>query len=258
MLPCCIFSYREDSYEVVLAARSAAMAGLFPVFIVDDENKPISKESRTQLESEGHVVISRSFDRSFGLRGIVALTEVLRTYQWIMTKTGASHIVKLDSDTVLIRSNAIMEAREEDYDLLAWGSLNYAMHGTAYLISNKLVSTILEFINRWKGIPGYANKDVPEDLAIYWMSRLMQGQGIKSKVSVVANGGKLGYLWAWEEPSDFFHKRAEHFDSISFGNRIDSSGIRISKIESYMVMSSFMDFISKWQIPTSSGLQLVV
>lgn len=251
-IPCCIFSYREDSYEVVLAARSASMAGLFPVFVVEDAAKPLSKEARHHLEEENAVVVTSDFPRPGNLRGIECINGMLQIYRKIFEKTGATHLVKLDSDTVLTSGDSLRSAT--GYDLFGWSSPKYSFHGSTYLISSNLTEEILAFIKRWQGIPGYNNVNCPEDLGIYRMAVLLH-----SKVGINAfdQAGGFGAFWQYQSPQDFFKIYFERFASISFGNRLDPDGNKVSKVESYMIMSSFMAHLSKWQSPTSSGSLLV-
>ncbi len=76
-------------------------------------------------------------------------------------------------------------------------------------------------------------------------------------VSAFDQAGGFGAFWAYQEPAEFFPIYAERFASISFGNRKNPEGSIISKVEAYMVMSSFLNYLRKWQqMNTFSGLQL--
>ena len=254
--PCCIFTYHEDSNEAVLAARAASMAGLFPVFVVEDLAKPISKDARQALEEINAIVIATEFPRPGNLRGIECISGMLQVFDRILRKTGATHLTKIDSDTILTSGSSIRFAVQKDYRLFGWSSPEYDFHGSTYVISKRHVEEMLGFINRWKGIPGLPNASVPEDIGIFRMALLMDSTELG--VSAYDESGGFGSFWCFQPKTEFFPIYRKRFQSVSFGNRKDMDGKKVSRVESYLAMSDFVNFLEKWPTRSSSDLQLAV
>lgn len=254
--PCCIFSYREDSDDAVLSARSALLAGLFPVFVVEEVARPISPDCREELENDGVIIVSTDFPRGQNLRGIDCVSGMLQVYDRILKKTGASHLVKLDSDTILNGSKFIRLAVQKDYRLFGWGSPEHQFHGNAYVISKRHVTDLLGFISKWKGLPGFDNRSVPEDLSIFHMAIIMESTEVG--ISQYDVDGGFGSFWCFQPKSTHFPVFAKKFESVSFGNRKDQSGVNVSRVESHRHMREFLEHIQSCQIPSSCGSLLAV
>lgn len=254
--PCCIFSYREDSFEAVLAARSAKLAGLFPVFVVEDAEKSISIEARRKMEQDDVIVITSDFPRPGNLRGIHCIYGMLQIYRRIMQKTGARAVVKMDSDTILTGSGSITTAVLRKDLMFGWSSPKYDFHGSCYVISRKMVDETLAFIKRWQGIPGFSNLNAPEDLAIFRMAVLLDSMAVA--VSPYSKDGGFGGFWCWQDPVEYEPVYKARFESVSFGNRKTENGTPVSRVESYKAMESFLNHIERCQTHSSSDSRLAV
>jgi len=254
--PCCIFSYRDDSFEAVLAARSAQNAGLFPVFVVEDGSKPLCEKVKNDLSEMEVIVITSDFPRPGNLRGINCIYGMLQIFRRILRKTGATHLVKMDSDTILVSGDTIKLAAQKDPVLFGWSSPKYEFHGSTYLISDSLVEGMIRFISRWQGIPGLQNPSVAEDLAMFRMAVLFKGGDVL--VSKYDPDGGFGAFWCWQDPEKYHEIFSSRFQSVSFGNRKDERGTSISRVESYKAMEAFFQHVKSCRIPSSFGSLLAV
>lgn len=257
MIPCCIPSYREDSFETVLSARSARLAGFFPVFVLEQNDKPLNKQVRQHIEEDGGVIVQTDFPRGKNLNGINCLTGLHQSYLRIMDRCGTSHVFKMDADTLALSMRMTKIAADGDKDLFGWNSPMRSLYGASYLVSRELSQDIVDHIKRWKGIPGHDNARVEEDVALMWMAALTRPENVL--VSEYNAKGGFGAFWAFQDPDSHFPVYRDRFEMVNFGNRRDVNGNTVSKVEAYLTMESFLKYHERClQTPSSSGLRLVV
>ena len=215
MIPVVIFTFGPDGPAALLAARSAARAGLGPVFVEVDGVNPVSPEIVRDMEADGFNVSYTDFPTPFRLLGLDCFKGMLKSYFKIFTATGATHVFKLDSDTLVQDSHRIRDAVRDNVSAAASSNPDCHFYGCAMVVSRRLVYSIGTHIDRWDGMPGFANRDLCEDLAFGHMSdKLNLGETRRWEYDPAGS-----YLAGWQfnpAKTDLYKTR---FDVVTFGNR---------------------------------------
>lgn len=215
MTPVVIFTFGPDGPAALLAARSAARAGLGPVFIEVDGARPVSPEIVNDMEAEGFSVAYTDFPTPFRLLGLDCFKGMLKSYRKIFAATGTTHVFKLDSDTLVQDAGRIREAIRDNVSAAASSNPDCHFYGCAMVVSRRLVYSIGSHIERWGGMPGFANRDLCEDLAFGHMSDVLNlGETRRWQYSPTGS-----YLAGWQFNPDKTDLYKTCFDVVTFGNR---------------------------------------
>lgn len=215
MIPVVIFTFAGDGAAAMMAGKSAIAAGLGPVFIEIDGAKPLTPEMRAAMKRQGFRVRETMFPRNKGIRGIDCYRGLLGSYSYALRDTGASHVLKLDSDTLVFRADRIKQAVADDVAAASMRTDGYRFYGCAMVLSSRLVSGIAAHVQRWKGIPGHRNHDLSEDIATGDMADLLDIGEVRRWPFDPAGGYCAG--WRYDDtPPEVYRER---FDVVTFGNR---------------------------------------
>ena len=215
MIPVVIFTFADDGAAAMMAGKTALAAGLGPVFMEVDGAKPLTSEMRAAMKRQGFRVRETMFPRTKGIRGIDCYRGLLGSYSYAMRDTGASHVLKLDSDTLILRADRIKQAVADDVAAASMQTEDYRFYGCAMVLSFRLVHSIAAHVQRWKGLPGHRNRDVSEDLATGDMADLLELGEVRRWQFDPAGGYCAG--WQYDgKPAAIYRER---FDVVTFGNR---------------------------------------
>lgn len=215
MIPVAIFTFGPDGLAAQMAGRSALQAGLGPVFAEVDSANPVTPEMRRNMENSGFLVTDTVFPRPLNLRGLTCFRGLLSSYRRIFAVTGATHILKLDSDTLIQRAGRIKQAVADDVCAASWATESYHFYGCAMVVSKRLVEALEDHIIRWGGLPGFGADDMSEDLAVGHMADRL-GLGEVRRWNYDPAGGYLAG-WQFDDKKRSIYK--ERFDVVTFGNR---------------------------------------
>lgn len=215
MIPVVIFTFGNDGAAAMLAGRSALAAGLGPVFVEVDGKAPLTPEMRAAMKREGFRVRETMFPRNKGIRGIDCYRGLLGSYSYVLRESGASHLLKLDSDTLILRSDRIKQAVADDVAAASMRTEGYRFYGCAMVLSFRLVHSIAAHVQRWKGIPGHRNHDLSEDIATGDMADLLDIGEVRRWQFDPAGGYCAG--WRYDDTPAATYR--ERFDVVTFGNR---------------------------------------
>lgn len=215
MIPVVIFTFGPDGEAALLAAKSAARAGLGPVYIEVDGATPVAPEIAASMEAEGFAVSFTDFPTPFRLLGLDCFKGMLKSYRKIFAATGAAHIFKLDSDTLVQDAGRIREAVRDNVSAAASSNPACHFYGCAMVVSRRLIYSIGSHIDRWGGMPGFANRDLCEDLAFGHMSDVLDlGETRRWQYSPTGS-----YLAGWQFDPAKTELYKTCFDVVTFGNR---------------------------------------
>ena len=215
MIPVVIFTFGPDGPAALLAAKSAARAGLGPVFIEVDGVNPVSPGVVKDMEAEGFIVAHTDFPTPFRLLGLDCFKGMLKSYRKIFAATGATHVFKLDSDTLVQDAGRIRQAVADNVSAAASSNPDCHFYGCAMVVSRRLVYSIGSHIDRWGGMPGFANRDLCEDLAFGYMSDVLNlGETRRWQYSPTGS-----YLAGWQFNPAKTGLYKTCFDVVTFGNR---------------------------------------
>jgi hypothetical protein len=215
MIPVVIFTFGPDGLAALMAAESAAKAGLGPVFIEIDGKNPVTPEMEARMTRSGFRVSHTSFLTPNRLLGLDCFKGMLQSYRRIFGETGATHVFKLDSDTLVQDAGRIRRAVKADVSAAASSCPTCNFYGCAMVVSKRLTEAIGDHIIRWGGMPGFANKDLCEDLAFGHMSDKL-GLGETRRWEYNPTGS---YLAGWQFNPEKTELYKTNFDVVTFGNR---------------------------------------
>lgn len=215
MIPVVIFTFGPDGPAALLAAKSAARAGLGPVFVEVDGVNPVLPEIVRDMEADGFNVSYTDFPTPFRLLGLDCFKGMLESYRRIFATTGATHVFKLDSDTLVQDAGRIREAVRDNVSAAASSNPDCHFYGCAMVVSRRLAYSIGTYIDRWDGMPGFANRDLCEDLAFGHMSdKLNLGETRRWEYDPAGS-----YLAGWQFNPEKTALYKTKFDVVTFGNR---------------------------------------
>lgn len=212
-----IFTFSCDHACAVQASESAFDAGLGPVWVFEDGASPLPGETAALLRTAGCRVERTAFPRMSNLRGVEAFRGMLDCYDRVLKFTGASHVLKLDSDTMVVSAARINKAANDDVALAAMRSDRYPFFGMAMLLSRRLVDLIGDKVSGDGGIEGFDSRNFPEDIVTGTLATRFQCGEVRSWDYDPAGGFGAGY--AYSEAKVGLDEYARRFDVVTFGNR---------------------------------------
>lgn len=215
MIPVVIFTFGPDGLAALMAAESAKKVGLGPIYIEVDGKNPVTPEMFRNMQECGFRVGYTDFPTPFRLLGLDCFKGMLKSYRRIFAETGATHVFKLDSDTLVQDAGRIREAVRDDVSAAASSNPDCHFYGCAMVVSRRLTEAIEDHIERWGGMPGFANRDLCEDLAFGHMSDKL-GLGETRRWQYSPTGS---YLAGWQFNPKKTQLYKTNFDVVTFGNR---------------------------------------
>lgn len=215
MIPVVIFTFGPDGLAALMAAESAQRAGLGPIYIEVDGRNQVTDEMKANMQARGFKVSLTDFPTPFRLLGLDCFKGMLKSYRRVFAETGATHVFKLDSDTLVQDACRIRQAVEDNVSAAASTNPDCDFYGCAMVVSRRLVYSIGSHIERWGGMPGFANYDLCEDLAFGHMSDVLQlGETRRWPYSPAG-----AYLAGWQFSKEKTALYKSNFDVVTFGNR---------------------------------------
>lgn len=103
-IPACIFTYSGAALRLPWAVRGALHARLIPI-VCQDGAEPLPPQVLGWLESEGIEIRSTAFPRRGNLNGTDCAAGICLELAEACIRHQASHALKLDDDTVIVRTN---------------------------------------------------------------------------------------------------------------------------------------------------------
>jgi hypothetical protein len=217
MSPVVIFTFDADALAAAVAAASALRAGLGPVFVFEDMAKPVPDGLRREMTAAGCRVRGTAWPRVGNLRGLHTYLGLLDTYVQVFRETGASHLVRLDSDTYIVRPHRLRQAVADDVAAASLVSAGYGFYGCCCVLSARVVAATLAFVTRWGGVPGHDNASLGEDVATGHLARKLGLGEVREWHHCNEGGFCAGY--EYHRASVPLSEYAHRFDVITFGNR---------------------------------------
>jgi len=144
-IPACIFTYGGAALRLPWAVRGAMQAGLIPVVCMDSA-MPLPPHVLGWLASERVVFRATGFPRRGNLNGTDCAAGICQELADACARHGSTHALKLDDDTVIVRSERFMVPGDVAVGLSWPQAGRNAAFGMAY------------------ALPGYAAAHMAEDL----------------------------------------------------------------------------------------------
>lgn len=217
IIPVVIFTFSCDHACTVFAARSALDAGLGPVFIAVDAANPIPAATDAELRRFGCRVSETTFPRLGNIRGMDSMKGMLAFYTSVFEATGATHLVKLDPDTMILDAERLKQAAADDVACAAMSHGATPFYGMCMVVSSPLVHT-MGTIGRSAGqFAGFSNLNFYEDIVTGTMSQRLRLGETRQWPFDPAGGFGAGYLYV--QAKDSLATYAEKYDVVTFGNR---------------------------------------
>ncbi|QUE53062.1 hypothetical protein KBB96_09240 [Luteolibacter ambystomatis] len=119
ILPACIFTYAGGALVLPWTVRGALRAGLVPV-VCEDAASPLPGHVRGWLMHEGIDLVTTTFPRRGNLNGTDCAAGICRTLAETALRYGATHVLKLDDDTVVMDRRVFTRHRHARAVGLTW------------------------------------------------------------------------------------------------------------------------------------------
>jgi len=239
-IPVVIFTFEGDHACTVFAAKSVLAAGLGPVFIEVDGEKPLPAATTAALRAMGCQLRETTFKRNMNLRSLETFQGILDSYAYVFSVTGSRHLVKLDADTYVVKADLLREAVEDDVASAGMKHGTYPLYGFCYVASQRLVLALKDWIAEWGSFPGWGNSAIAEDRVLGTMSEKL-GLGESRRWVFDAEGGfGAGYLYSKAKKTLVEYSRM--FEVVTFGNRGLIPGEMSSCAKRDLVAGTMLDF----------------
>lgn len=135
-LPAVIFTYAGDAPALPWCVRGVQAAGLIPV-VAEDAAAPLPPITRGWLARGGVRVVSTRFPRRGNLNGTDCAAGICRTLAAAAAWAGAGHVIKLDTDTIIVRPAAWLASPEADMIALVDRGGRTGAFGCCYRLSRR-------------------------------------------------------------------------------------------------------------------------
>lgn len=242
MIPVCIFTFDKDAPAALLTARRAMALGFTRVYLEVDAAHPFPPELRKAAVAEGFHYRLTSFVRHKNLLGVECFRGLLESYRFVLRDSGAAHLLKLDSDTLINRTDRLFQAVRDDVVAAAHADTgrNYHFYGCCCLLSARLVEYMAGVVAAFGAVPGHRNGDMPEDKVTGELADA-SGMGEVRRWDLTLEGG-FAAGWKYHKatvPMAEYHRR---FDVVIFGNRCLLTGKDCEKRDK--VFQTMLEFTS--------------
>lgn len=200
--PVVIFTYTADSLLMLECVGALIDAGLKRVFIYEEAEKPLTAECKAALPPE--VIVRQSvFARGTNLNGHACIAGMARCYLDVLEETGHSHVIKIDSDTLVLDAFGTLLAVAEDVTYMAATHPERFAYGWYQLISRRLAEALLN--------PA-PEIDVREDVGTC-MTAFALGGDVRLKLIDTRGGLTYGYQYGTLAPEAYLA-----FETVTFGD----------------------------------------
>jgi hypothetical protein len=216
-IPVVIFTFSCDHACTVFAARSALDAGLGPVFVEVDAANPLPPATTDELRRLGCRVAETTFPRNGNIRGMESMKGLLASYLKVFEATGATHLVKLDADTMILDAGRLKQAAADDVSCAALSHGGTPFYGMCMVIASRLTHTMGTIARSSGQFAEFDNRNFYEDIVIGTMSQRLRLGETRQWPFDAAGGFGAGYLYT--RAKDSFEEYARKYDVITFGNR---------------------------------------
>ncbi len=238
MIPVVIFTFDCDAVAASIAADAAVTAGFGPIYVFEDAARPLPTSVRRGMENAGYRIRTTRWPRIGNLRGIDTYFGLLDSYIQVFRETSAAQIVRLDSDTYIVKGDRLKEAVFDDVAAASLVSNAYVFYGCCCVLSARLVAGISAFVTRWGGIPGHDSATLAEDTATGHRARLLRLGEVREWRH--SNGGGFCAGYEYHRATVPLDEYARRFDVVTFGNRNLLEGSDCARRD--MVAATMLEF----------------
>lgn len=212
-----IFTYSPDGPCALEAAGALVDAGFPVIYVAEDAFRPLLQETRAAMLDLGCRCMQTHHQPSkAGQYGRVVLTGIADTYGRIVEETGTDYLYKVDSDTIVNRTDRMREAAGAGVAAAGWAWLGWGFSGSCSLISRRAAAAIREACYAAGPLPaGLSDAACPEDLASATIARTVGDVWIWPYDPAGGYGAGYQYHHATIDLAEY----ARRFDCVTFGNR---------------------------------------
>lgn len=156
-----IVAYAGNAHTLPAVIKAARLAyPTAPVTVLDDARTPVSCTARRSLAALSGVEYRRTrWPRGGNLRGRTCMRGLLREYRRSLQASGATYILKLDADTLLIDSGPLVGLMLRGIDYAAHNTLDGPYGGGCILMSAAAVRVLARAVRR-AALPPHAREDL--------------------------------------------------------------------------------------------------
>ncbi len=212
-----IFAYDLDASCTVEAAGAAIEAGFKPPWIFNDARRPVPVEVIGLLQQMGCTV--RPFTRKTtvaGQYGRDCAFGLAEAYHEVLQASKDDYVMKLDCDTVVLRTGYYREAISWGVIAAGWAWEGWVYSGCCNLISQRGVKRLLDFHRSNEPYPlGLSADYCPSDVMEYAVLKTVE----RPHTWTYQEEGGFGAGYAYGNAKVSLKEYARRFDVVTFGQR---------------------------------------
>lgn len=233
-----IFTHKPDSSCVVEAAGAAMEAGLKAPWIFNDSRDPLDDLTVFCLKQMGCTV--RNFTRKTtiaGQYGRDCAFGIAEAYNEVLNTTKDDYVIKLDSDTVVLKLDRYNKAVQDEVLAAGWAWEGWVYSGCSCLVSRRGVDRLMEFHLNNEPLPrGLSAEYCPSDVLEYAVLKTLE----LPRIWPYDEKGGFGAGYLYRNSRVTLAEYARRFDVVTFGQRYLLDGEPQSRREHVArTMSSF-------------------
>ena len=203
-----IFTYSRDGACAAEAAGALKEAGFDEVFVFADTNHHLTGEAMVAIRCTGARMLPSTHPNPGGQYGPECLRGIATCYREVIAATGADYVLKVDSDTIVVKTSRLRAAAADGVAAAGWVWGGWEFGGCCALISRRAANEVLRVATEEK-LPCRC----PEDVTT---ARIAARVGDVRRWPYNEQGGfGAGYRYGITP----LEEHARRFDMVTFGNR---------------------------------------
>ena len=234
------------------------------ILVADDSRNPMAETDRKRLEGLGVTVVATDFARKKNLNGLECVKGVLNTLQLAAQRFEATHVLKIDPDTMLF-SRELVDRLENG----AIGSIggaagdkpNRFFYGMSYILRRDVIERLIDFVSKAdiKDLIDIVDgsERFPED---YTISGICSAISPSTHVTIPFTRGRGFHCsWPYGKKNLSTIQTITSFSSIHFGqwHLIESDSPARKRLFAGSVMTACQKMLEEWESNTSTARKCV-
>lgn len=205
-----IFTHAPDGPCSLESAAALREAGFADVFVFEDAAQPLAVETRKSMKRIATVMQS-NHPNPGGQYGIDCLRGIMLCHSRVISMTGCTHVLKVDSDTVVNRADRILQAACDGVAAAGGTWHGWEFSGCCELVSVAAVHHVFGVLHN---PPSWLDRaGCPEDITT---GKIAASVGEVRRFAYDESGCfAAGYRYGVTPLAE----HARRFDVVTFGNR---------------------------------------
>jgi hypothetical protein len=214
------FTFGKDAAATIESVERVRQ--LYPaahVYVWEDALHPLPQATRDRIERDGtRRVRPTFFPRNGNLKGLPCFEGMISCYAASLQEhPEATHILKFDADSLIVRSTSIDEAITDGVYAASWAHSTWAFSGIASVASRECVFDTYAHLLAGKAIPGaplLGNEDLLLGAAAHYLA-----DGREVRLWKYDPAGGFAASYQYERAKVSLAEYLRRFEVVTFGSR---------------------------------------